>query len=134
MSLELMNAKNLILINDAASKELKKESDGKISSMEIVLSEAKLNNQISNNASALKSNEAENSKTTQTEPISANEENSEEINIYPITWEEFDKIAYWRKINFHLCGVHVEENVKDGLNIYIRKNNGTVIVPLKKAL
>ena len=132
MSLELINAKNLILINDAASKELKKESDGKISSMEIALSEAKLDNQISNNASALKSNEVENSKTTQTEPISANEENSEEINIYPITWEEFDKIAV------STSKVFAEFNAmlirKYGNNIYIRKNNGTVSVPLKKAL
>ena len=134
MSLELINAKNLILINDAASKELKKESDGKISSMEIALSEAKLNNQISNNASALKSNEAENSKTTQTEPISANEENSEEINIYPITWEEFDKIAVSTSKVFVFAEFNAMLIRKYGNNIYIRKNNGTVSVPLKKAL
>ena len=54
-----MKAKDSILINDAASKERKKESDEKINLMEIALSEAKLNNQIANNASALKSNEAE---------------------------------------------------------------------------
>ena len=126
MSLELMNAKNLILINDAASKELKKESDGKISSMEIALSEAKLNNQISNNASALKSNEAENSKTTQTEPISANEE--ETISAVKLcSWEEFDIIAsrlremYPPEHDHFLCGVYVEEFDKDEFNIYIRK-------------
>jgi len=120
MSLELMNAKNLILINDAASKELKKESDGKISSMEIALSEAKSDNQISNNASVLKSNEAENSKTTQTEPISANEENSEEINTYPITWKEFkDGLNIYIGKMLFANYLHVEENVKDGLNVYM---------------
>ena len=126
MSLELINAKNLILINDAASKELKKESDGKISSMEIALSEAKLNKQISNNASALKLNEAENSKTTQTEPISANEE--ETISAVKLcSWEEFDIIAsrlremYPPEDDHFLCGVYVEEFDKDEFNIYIRK-------------
>jgi len=68
MSIDLTKANDLVLINDAASKELKKESDGKITSMKIALSEAKLSNQISNNASAL--NEVENSNTTQTEPMS----------------------------------------------------------------
>jgi len=141
VSLDLTEAQDLILINDAASKELKKELDGKISSMEIALSEARFNNEISNNASVLESNEAENSKTAQTEPISANEENSEEINTYPITWVEFITLSSYmiqnmgsQKIDSTLCGVHVEENVKDGLYIYIRKNTGTVIVPLKKAL
>ena len=66
-------------------------------------------------ASALKSNEAENSKTTQTEPISTNEENSEGNNIYPITWEEFDKIAVskvWLEFDAMIIRQH-------GLNIYI---------------
>ena len=75
---------------------------------------------------------------TQTEPISANEENSEEINTYPMTWENKRGIQLMRieiERKKELCGeVHVEENVKDGLNIYIRKNNGTSHVPLKKAL
>ena len=81
-----MKAKDSILINDAASKERKKESDEKINLMEIALSEAKLNNQIANNTSALKSNEAENSKTTQTEPISANGEYIEVNSRDPLYW------------------------------------------------
>ena len=123
ISLELMKAKDSILINDAASKERKKESDEKINLMEIALSEAKLNNQIANNTSALKSNEAEYSKTTQTEPISANEENSEENNPRAITWEEFDIIASRLNemchypYNYDVLGVYVDE-----FNIYIRKN------------
>ena len=49
----------------------------------------------------------------------------------------------WKKlprIDCELCGVFVEGFDKDELNIYIRKNpnpignNGTVSVPLKKAL
>ena len=121
----------LIAIVEMPLRKILNQPDEKINLMEIALSEAKLNNQIANNTSALKSNEAENSKTTQTEPISANDENSEEFNPRAITWEEFDRIVV-NKI-LRKCSL-LMENVKDGLNIYIRKNNGTVSVPLKKAL
>ena len=122
ISLELMKAKDSILINDAASKERKKESDEKINLMAIALSEAKLNNQIANNTSALKSNEAENSKTTQTEPISANDENSEDFNPRAITWDEFDIVA--SRLN-EMCILTLEdlnEVYVDEYYIYISKN------------
>eukprot|EP00617_Octactis_speculum_P026001 CAMPEP_0185745568 /NCGR_PEP_ID=MMETSP1174-20130828/3944_1 /TAXON_ID=35687 /ORGANISM="Dictyocha speculum, Strain CCMP1381" /LENGTH=346 /DNA_ID=CAMNT_0028419667 /DNA_START=32 /DNA_END=1072 /DNA_ORIENTATION=+ len=131
ISLELMKAKDSVLINEAASKERKKESDEKINLMEIALSEAKLNNQIANNTSALKSNEAENSKTTQTEPISANDESSEEFNLRAVTWENMVKIGELLERNpIRICGipyVYVQEfdNFDDNgkvMEIYIRKN------------